>query len=1062
MFEKSLRLRILILTAAPWAGELTIGPAPVFAQTIPVGGLFSGPSGTLESGAVILLLFCVLAAVVWRSVLLWRRAGDLTYSLKTKETADEALKITEADYRSLVDLTPDIIYRLREDGTIAFVSAAVRKLGYAPEELIGRPFTDLIHPEDLVKAETHFVERRTGERGMRNLEIRLVGKERGALDYSCRTTWVELSARGMWDVADEEIQRSDKRFRFSQGIARDVTESRRAEEALRLSREHDGRQARETEVLVEIGRLIGSTLDIEEVYEPFAVEVRKLIPFDRLGVSQCHLHDDAVKIAYVTGMEVPGRSLGDLFPLSGTFSEAIMRTRKGFLLHPQSEAEFVRRFPSLSGNYQAGVRSFLSVPLIARDTVIGVLNFRARTPNVYTEGDLRLAQRIADQIAGAIASARLFADLKKTERSLRESEARFRPLFEQAAVGVAEKDTETGRYLTVNRRHCEIFGMTEAEMLATTSWAVTHSEDRDLHREKMALLKDGKIGSFSLEKRYIRKDGKVIWANILVSPLWKPGEVPLRNITVVEDITERKQMAEELRHSEKRYRSIFQDAIEGIFLSTPEGRYISVNPAMAKICGYGSPEEMIATIQDMATQHYAVPQNRTLFREILAEYGRVENFEYQAQRKDGRRIWLSANAHVVRDEQGKVLYYEGTNQDITWRKEAEEERLRLEERLRRAEKMEAVGTLAGGVAHDLNNVLGALVGYSELLLNAMPEGSPQRRYVENILQSGLRGAAIIQDLLTLARRGVAISEVVSLNGLVSDYFLTPELENLKAHHPQVRFVMELDEDLLNIQGSPVHLSKTIMNLISNAAESITGPGEVLVRTGNRYMDQPVRGYDEIQEGDYAVLTVSDNGMGIPRQDMGKIFEPFYTKKVMGRSGTGLGLAVVWGTMKDHRGYIDVRSEPGKGSTFTLFFPVTREELVEGRTAIAPESYGGRGETVLVVDDVPEQRELALCMLARLGYRAAAVSGGEEALQYLSQNEADLLILDMIMDPGMDGLETYRRIIALRPGQKAIIVSGFSETDRVKKAQELGAGAYIRKPYILERIGLAIRGELDRR
>ena len=381
--------------------------------------------------------------------------------------------------------------------------------------------------------------------------------------------------------------------------------------------------------------------------------------------------------------------------------------------------------------------------------------------------------------------------------------------------------------------------------------------------------------------------------------------------------------------------------------------------------------------------------------------------------------------------------------------------------MRRAEKMEALGTLAGGVAHDLNNVLGVLVGYSELLLMEIREGSPLRRHVSNILQSGQRAAAIIQDLLTLARRGVAVSEVVNLNDVISDYFKTPEFEKLKAYHPQVTFRTDLDKDLMNIKGSPVHLSKTIMNLLSNAAEAISDHGEVTLLTENRYLDKPIAGYDDIREGDYVVLRVSDNGKGISAQDMGKIFEPFYTKKVMGRSGTGLGLAVVWGTVKDHGGYIDVRSEEGKGSTFTLYFPVTREERAKDQPSIPPESYQGRGESILVVDDVKEQRELAAAMLSRLGYRVNAVSSGEEAVAYLQTNRVDLLVLDMIMEPGMDGLETYQRVLEINPKQKAIIVSGFSETERVKKAQELGAGAYVRKPYILEKMGLAIRRELDK-
>jgi len=236
---------------------------------------------------------------------------------------------------------------------------------------------------------------------------------------------------------------------------------------------------------------------------------------------------------------------------------------------------------------------------------------------------------------------------------------------------------------------------------------------------------------------------------------------------------------------------------------------------------------------------------------------------------------------------------------------------------------------------------------------------------------------------------------------------------------------------------------------------------VTIGTESRYLDKPIRGYDDVKEGDYAVLTVSDTGMGISPKDREKIFEPFYTKKKMGRSGTGLGLAIVWGTVKDHNGYIDIQTEIGEGTIFTLYFPVTREETTATKQKEPIERYLGKGESVLVIDDVAEQREIASRLLSRLGYQVHSVSGGEEAVEYLKGNQADILVLDMIMEPGIDGLETYKRILDIYPRQKAIIVSGFSETDRVKEAQKLGAGAYVRKPYVMERIGMAIRDELRR-
>jgi CheY-like chemotaxis protein len=279
-------------------------------------------------------------------------------------------------------------------------------------------------------------------------------------------------------------------------------------------------------------------------------------------------------------------------------------------------------------------------------------------------------------------------------------------------------------------------------------------------------------------------------------------------------------------------------------------------------------------------------------------------------------------------------------------------------------------------------------------------------------------------------------------------------------HPQVQVKTHIEADLLNILGSPVHLAKTVMNLVFNAADAMPDGGKILISTENRYIDRPIRGYDEVNEGDYVTLTVSDTGVGISQGDLEKIFEPFYTKKVMGRSGTGLGMSVVWGTVKDHKGYVDVKSSKEKGTTFVLYFPVTRKKSAGNEALLSIENYMGK-EKVLVVDDVEEQRDIASGMLKKLGYSVTSFSSGEEAIQHMKDNSADLLVLDMIMDPGIDGLETYKRILEFHPGQKAIIASGFSETERVREAQRLGAGAYLKKPYLLGKIGLAVRTELDK-
>ena len=398
-------------------------------------------------------------------------------------------------------------------------------------------------------------------------------------------------------------------------------------------------------------------------------------------------------------------------------------------------------------------------------------------------------------------------------------------------------------------------------------------------------------------------------------------------------------------------------------------------------------------------------------------------------------------------------------QEIVDRKRAEKDQRQLEIQLRKSQKMEAIGTLAGGVAHDLNNILSGIVSYPELLLMDVPPESPLRQPLLTIQESGLKAAAIVQDLLTLARRGVSVTEVTNLNQLIEQYLKSPENHKILEYHPGVKVETCLQPKIFNILGSPIHLSKTIMNLVSNAAEAMPSGGAIHITTENQYIDRPIKGYDTVAEGDYVKLTVSDNGVGISPEVIDRIFEPFYTKKTMGRSGTGLGMAVVWGTVKDHDGYIDVQSELGEGTAFTLYFPITRKKLPTEKPDILADMYMGKGESILVVDDVKQQREIASRMLKKLGYNVLSVPSGEEALIYLQENTADLLVLDMIMNPGIDGLETYKKILKFHPRQKAIIASGFSESRQVKAAQKMGAGSYLKKPYSFEKIGLAVKAEL---
>jgi PAS domain S-box-containing protein len=518
---------------------------------------------------------------------------------------------------------------------------------------------------------------------------------------------------------------------------------------------------------------------------------------------------------------------------------------------------------------------------------------------------------------------------------------------------------------------------------------------------------------------------------------------------------------QKLQESERKYRELVENANSIILRLDKEGNIIFFNEFAQSFFGYKEEEVLGNAGAILSGDESGMRDLISMIGDVCLQPGKDTTREIAHRKRSGERVWVAWTRKAVYDEDRKMTEVLCIGNDITPLRQAAEEKEELERRLQRAQKMEAIGTLAGGVAHDLNNILAGLVSYPELLLIDLPAESSMRKPLEIIKKSGERAAGIVQDLLTLARRGVNTSEVVQLNRLIQEYIKSPEMMSLMHEHPGVKIEIQLTENLFNIDGSPVHLFKSIMNLTNNAAEAIHKEGTILLRTENRYVDLPIRGYDDVEEGDYVVFSISDNGMGISPGDLERIFEPFYTKKAMGRSGTGLGMAVVWGTVKDHHGYIDVQSQPGVGTTFTLYFPVTRKDLPTQQVSTLIREHMGKGESILVIDDVPEQREIASLLLQRLGYKVETVASGREAVEYLRSKPADLLVLDMIMEPDMDGLQTYKKIIEVRPGQRAVIVSGFSETNRVREAQRLGVGGYLRKPYAMESICIAVRKELDR-
>jgi PAS domain S-box-containing protein len=540
--------------------------------------------------------------------------------------------------------------------------------------------------------------------------------------------------------------------------------------------------------------------------------------------------------------------------------------------------------------------------------------------------------------------------------------------------------------------------------------------------------------------------------------------------------------------AEKGYRELFTNAVEGIFRSTLDGRIEEANPSLAKMLGYGSPAELTAEIRDLASEVYADASARAAIVERVKKEGRIEDAEIQIRRRNGSVFWASISANAAKDSQGAIRGLEGVIIDISERKKREEaereseraqaanrakaELLTLLEKknsqlsetlaqlqhaqtkLVQAEKMAAMGTMAGGVAHDLNNILSGIVSYPDFLLTRVPEGSELRESLKVIRESGLRAAAVVADLLTLSRGASYNTVVFDLNLLVERSLQSEEITQLTRRQPDVRIDCNLAPDLWHAKCSPGHIEKVIMNLAKNALGAIGENGRVVISTENRAIEWSGESAPSLAPGKYVVLKVTDNAAAIAEKDLDRLFEPFYAKRILGRGGSGLDLAVVWHTAVEHMGAVTAESG-AEDTSFIFFLPAVIAELPEKAAAPPPQSLEGSG-TVLVVDDEAQLRAIASQMLTDLGYRVDTVSSGEEAIAHLRRKAVDLVLLDMVMPAGMGGYETYVAIAGIKPRQRVVVCSGYSEHKDLEKMRGAGVKRFVGKPYTLNQLGRAVR------
>ncbi len=659
----------------------------------------------------------------------------------------------------------------------------------------------------------------------------------------------------------------------------------------------------------------------------------------------------------------------------------------------------------------------------------------------------------ANEPIGILAISRDITERKHAALSLKKSEQALRTIFENVHDAIFIHDTN-GKVLDVNHKTLELFKLAKEQAYPRTIIDDFSSPDNPIDQlaGRWQRVLNGENITFEWKARRPLDDVTFDVEVSLKKINLGEQDVVLAN---VRDISLQKAAEAVLRKNEENFRTLVENSSDAIMRFDRQLRHLYVNPAVEIQSGIHPHAFIGKTHEEMG-----FPNNLCiLWKEALEEVfqtGKIMRTEFQLP----SGIWIDWMLMPEMNDVGEITTVIASARDISERKKSEERLRDSEEKLARSKKMESIALMAGGVAHDLNNVLAGIVTYPEMLLFELPGDSILRKPIETIQAAGQRAAAIVEDLLTVAR-GVATSKSpINLNEIVEDYLTSPEFQKLKEFHPAIEFITILNEKLLNILGSDMHLRKVIMNLVSNASEAVENGGCVVISTMNRYVDRPLKRYEDVKIGEYVVLSITDDGPGISPDDLERIFEPFFTKKVMGRSGTGLGLAIVWNIVQGHEGYIDV-SPDENGTVFELYFPITREQTPEKVLLSSLEDLRGNGETILIVDDIESQRYISQTMLEGLGYQTHSVASGEEAIEFIKENKVELILLDMIMDPGINGRETYEEIIKITPKQKAIIASGFAETDDVKKTQDLGAGKFLKKPFRVQEVGAAVKDALKK-
>jgi two-component system, cell cycle sensor histidine kinase and response regulator CckA len=787
------------------------------------------------------------------------------------------------------------------------------------------------------------------------------------------------------------------------------------------------------------GQIIGAVLVFRDVTEEKYTERRLLERLEESEKRYRDLFENAIDVIYTLDME------GNFVEVNGAFLREGGYTREEIIDRHFGALVFSDDAAAANEAYEKGRNGEtwkFELRIKRKDGTVQWFSFINR-PIFNDSGEVLAIHGIARNID----------EKKRTEQALRDSEEKFRSTFDSSPDPVTISTIEDGRYIYVNNAFSSLTGYAKEEAVGKTAIDLSLFATQADRKKLIGIVKDTGMTD-GVELQFRIKDGRVL-DTLLSGKVFRYGKEDCL-VAITRDITHYKKVQEQLRLSEKSYRELFDSVSDLIYTQDLEGRFTSANRAITRIFGFG-PDEFVGH----NASDFMKPELRHLFvSEYLERIKKKGHYEGVSSyfTKDGRKIYLEYRSNLMKPEEG-APFISGIARDVTDRVLAERELKRLQRQMLQVQKMEAIGTLAGGIAHDFNNLLQAILGYTQILIMPRDESDPDISSLLQIEKAAQRASELTQQLLTFSRKVESKPRPVSLNQEVQ------QVEKiLKRTIPKmIDIELHLEDGLETINADPAQLEQVIMNLGVNARDAMPEGGKLLIETENAFLDEAYcRDHLGARPGKHVLLSISDTGFGMDKETLEHIFDPFFTTKEVGK-GTGLGLAMVYGIVKSHEGYIMCYSEPGQGTVFKIYFPVREGEKIEKKTETgnaAPEPARGI-ETILLVDDEELLRNIGKEILENFGYTILLASEGESALELYREKSGDiaLVILDLIM-PGMGGEKCLGEILKLNPRAKVVIASGYSVNGHAKNALDAGAKAFIKKPYEIRQMLGVVREVLD--